>query len=161
MTQDVQVCVNARLDFFTKYYSVPAPMVPEVDAFVHQLYELAERSANAMEFEQGFATELSARFNGLLPRLQPVAQQLTPQQQEQARQNYQQMRQERGESLADDVASEFADDVAMKMESEMIAGARKRMIEDGTFGQYTRATNAVEDAQYLGGFLGRLFKRKK
>ena len=40
MQQDVLICVNARLDFFGKYYAVPQALQPEVDSFVAQLREL-------------------------------------------------------------------------------------------------------------------------
>lgn len=50
MQQDVLICVNSRLDFFEKYYSVPEDLKPEVDTFIAQLKDLGERSPDATSF---------------------------------------------------------------------------------------------------------------
>jgi len=51
--------------------------------------------------------------------------------------------------------------VQMKVESDTIAALRQNMINQGTYDDYTRATNAVDDVQRIGGFLGRLFGKKR
>ncbi len=161
MTEDVKLCIDSRVDFFTKYYSVPQELRGEVDAFVLGMYDLAGQCQNATEFESKFAaSELSGRFTGLLTRCTPIPQQLTAQQQAAAKQTYQQMRRENGESLAKDIAKEFATDVQMRAEEDLIAATRKKMIREGTYDEYTKASNVADDAQWLGGFLGKLFKKK-
>lgn len=161
MTQDVKLSVDTRLDFFTKYYSVPQELRGEVDAFVLDMYALAEGCANAAEFESKFAaSSLAGRFNGLLIRCTPVPQQLTAQQQAAAKQTYKELRKENGDSLAKDIAKEFATDVQMRAEEDLIAATRKKMIREGTFDEYTKASNVADDAQWLGGMLKKWFGKK-
>ncbi len=161
MQQDVLVCVNARLDFFEKYYSVPEAMKPEVDRFVARLNELAERSADAVSFEAEFASSgLSAEFNALLPRLTPVAQKMTAEQKAYSKQVRTEVLGQTPEQLAKDIVNDVADTIMVEAEEELIARRRREMTEAGVFDDYTRATNLVEDVGIVGRFFKSLFGKK-
>lgn len=161
MQQDVLICVNARLDFFGKYYAVPQALQPEVDSFVAQLRELGERSGDAAAFEAEFAVSgLSDRFNALLPRLTPIAQQMTAEQQQYSRQVRREVLGESAGRVVKDIAADVADTIAVEAQEEVIAQGRKRMIEEGVFDDYTKATNVMEDVGIVGRFFKGLFGKK-
>ena len=161
MQQDVLVCVNARLDFFEKYYSVPEAMKPEVDSFVAELQELGEHCTDAASFESAFASSgLSARFNALLPRLTPVAQKMTAEQKAYSKQVRTEVLGQTPEQLAKDIVNDVADTIMVEAEEELIARRRREMTEAGVFDDYTRATNLVEDVGIVGKFFKGLFGKK-
>ena len=58
-----------------------------------------------------------------------------------------------------DAVRDVADGIRISAESEMIKQNRDRMIADGTFDDYTRATNATSDARDLFGFIKRRLKK--
>ncbi len=158
MRADVKACVDARLQFFGTYMQVPEALRASHNEFCRQTIVLGEQSPDAAWFEQQFqANGLSQWFNDLVSRCTPINVAPTPEQKKASRQMAWEMHKD---TLAKDVAAEFVDDAAMKLESDVIAAGRERMIQQGTFAEYTRATNAVEDAHRLGGFLGKLFKKK-
>ena len=49
----------------------------------------------------------------------------------------------------------------MEMESETHSMTRKMMIEEGVYDDCTRATNVIEDIGWIGGMVGKFFKKKK
>lgn len=161
MQQDVLVCVNARLDFFEKYYTVPDGMRAEVDSFIAQVNALGERSADAGAFEAEFASSgLSAQFNAMLPKLTPVAQKMTAEQKAYSKQVRTEVLGQTPEQLAKDIVNDVADTIMVEAEEELIARRRREMTEAGVFDDYTRATNLVEDVGIVGKFFKGLFGKK-
>ena len=162
MQQDVLICVNARLDFFKTYYSVPAAMQAEVDGFIAELTALGECSADAAAFEAAFVSSgLSDRFNALLPRLSPVAQTMTQEQKAYSKEVMQEMGMLDKGQILKDVAADVADTVMVEANEEMISQRRKAMIETGVFDEYTKASNLADDVGIAGKFLKGLFGKKK
>ena len=158
MKEDVKICVSSRVDFFDKYYDVPADMTAEVEDFKNKVIDLGERSADAQSFEADFASMgLSDEFMALLPKCTPKAMQMTQEQKARSKQIYKEMREERGESLFGDIVKDIGDSAMVELKEEMIARDRKAMIEDGVYDEYTKATNAIDDV----GFIAGLFKKKK
>ena len=156
MDAGILQCVNARLDFFTQYVTVPAAVQPEVDAFKQDIMALGESSADAADFEAKFAANgLSDRFNALVPKCTPVAQEMTAEQKEYSKQVYREMYSK--EDMMKDIAKDVADTVAVEAEEEMIAANRRARIAAGVDDEYNRVTNQIEDAKTIGG----LFKKKK
>ena len=49
----------------------------------------------------------------------------------------------------------------LEVEEELIVQGRKAMIESGTFDEFTRVSNVVEDGKNLFGFVKGLFGKKK
>ncbi len=78
MNDYIKQCVNSRVDFFNKYYTVPAELKPEVEAFINEINKLGDAATDAVDFENKFASsELSERFNSLLTRCIPKAYNMT------------------------------------------------------------------------------------
>jgi len=162
MTEDVKSCVLTRENFFEQYYTVPEDVKPEVQAFVAQLRALGEASSDAAAFESAFASNgLSDKFNSLLMKCTPKPITMTAEQQAYSKQVAKDLYKENGGNLAKDIASDAADTLAVEAKEELIAQSRKAMIKAGTFDDYTRASNMVEDAGILGGFVKKLFGKKK
>ena len=162
MKQDVLLCVNARLDFFNKYYTVPEAMQAEVDDFISKIKELGENSADSTAFEAAFTSSgLSAQFNAILPRLTPVPQSMTEEQKQYSKQVRKEVLGQTKGQLVKDIATDLADTVMVEANEEMIAQHREQMIDAGVFDEYTKVSNAVDNAGILGGFIKGLFGKKK
>lgn len=156
----VQQCVNTRLDFFSKYVTVPEAVQPEVNAFVQEITALGEACADSAEFEAKFAANgLSDRFNGLVSRCTPIAQEMTAEQKAYSKQVYSEMYSK--EDMLKDIAKDAADTVMVEAEEEMIARNRRARVAAGVDDEYNRVTNQIEDAKTIGGWIGGLFKKKK
>ena len=161
MREDVKISVSARLDMFDKYYTVSDDVKPEVDAFVSEVTALGERSGDTAAFEAEFVSSgLSERFNNLLVRCTPKPYRMTDAEKANVKQVKQEMAAENPGGLVKDIAADVTDSLLMKAESDMIAKGRKDMINAGVFDEYTKATNAVEDAGWLAKKLGKLFGKK-
>ena len=63
--------------------------------------------------------------------------------------------------IAKDIAKDVVDTIAVEAKEEAHAIKRKVMIEAGVFDEYTRVSNAIDDAGRVGKFIGGLFKKKK
>ncbi|MBR5809305.1 MAG: hypothetical protein IKY39_04325 [Clostridia bacterium] len=162
MHADVKICVSSRVDFFAQYYDVPPQVQPEVDEFIAQVQALGERSADAQQFEAEFVSSgLSDRFTAILPKCTPKAVAMTEEQKAYSKQVRQEMWQEQKGQIAKDVVKDVAQSVAMRAESDAMQARRRAMSEAGVLDEYTRASNAVDDAGYVAGFLSKLFKKKK
>ena len=160
MVEEVRQCVQVRLDFFEKYFTIPAGIQGTVDGFVRDMQALGERCSNAGEFEGAFvSTGLSDRFNALVPQCTPKAVEVSQQDQQYAQQVAQEMRKERRSHLGKTIARDVVETIQMEAESELMAQNRRRMAEEGTLDEYTKASNAVDDAKIVGGFFKRLFKK--
>ena len=78
MNDYIKQCVNSRVDFFDKYYTVPSELKPEVEAFINEINQLGDAATDAVDFENKFASSgLSERFNSLLTRCIPKAYNMT------------------------------------------------------------------------------------
>ena len=162
MREDVKACVEARVNFFGQYYEVPPTVQPEVDAFVAQVQELGEQSADAQQFEAAFAsTGLSDRFNAILPKCTPKAFEATAEQKEYSKQVRREMWEEQKAQIGQDILDDVTESAMMRAESDAQQQTRRAMSEAGVLDDYTRASNAVEYATEAGGFLAKLFKKKK
>jgi len=160
MNADVKICVDARVDFFDKYYCVPAEMSAEVGAFVNEVTALGERCSDAAEFESSFVSEgLSDRFNQILPRCTPKAVEMTAEQKAYSEQVRKEMEKDR--NIMKEIAAEAADTAMMEAESEMIAMRRQARIEAGVDDEYNQFTNAVEDGKSLFGMLRNKFRKNR
>lgn len=59
--------------------------------------------------------------------------------------------------IASDIAQEAAETATLHAKDELIAENRKRMIKEGVFDEYTRASNVASDIENIFGF----FKKRK
>ena len=162
MREDVLICVKAREDFFEKYYSVPEEMKEEVSGFISQLYSLGESAESVASFEDSFIkTGLSDKLTDLITRCSPKPQNMTAEEKQYSEKVEKGLHEESGRSLAKEVMADAVDTINVEVEEESIALGRQVMIESGVFDDYTRATNVVEDAGLLFGFLKKKFGKKK
>ena len=162
MRDDVKVCVSARVDFFSKYYDIPQSVQTEVDAFISDIKALGERCTDAQQFESEFVSSgLSNRFNAILPNCTPKAMPVTMEQKAYSRQVRREMWHEQRGQIAEDILTDVTESVTMRIESDSMQARRRAMSDAGVLDDYTRATNAVEDAGRLAGFFRNKFGKKK
>lgn len=162
MNENVKISVNARVDFFDKYYTVPQGVMPEVQAFISEINALGEGCGDCQEFEAEFVSSgLSDKFNSLLTRCTPRAYQMTKEEKQFAKETAKQMAKENRSEIIKHEFNEVADHIMVEAEEELIAQKRKIMIEQGVYDEYTRASNYIDMAQDATSFLGGLFKKKK
>lgn len=137
-------------------------MKSEFDAFKNDLLSLEESGADSQVFETAFISSgLRDRYNGLLTRCTPKPYEMTEADKATSKEVRKQMFEENKGQIAKDIVSDVADYVMMKAESGLIAKSRKAMIESGSFDEYTRAANAVEDIGWFAKSIGKLLGKNK
>ena len=162
MTAEVKKCVDARLNLFEQYYTVPASLQGEVDAFTAAINRLGEASSSAAEFESAFAiSPLQQQFNAILPRLSPKPYKMTQEDKANSRRVMKDILREDKEQIVSGAVMDAANTVKIEAESAAISQAREAMIQNDTLDDFTRASNMVQDAKNLFGFLGKKFGKKK
>ena len=78
MVDEVKTCVDAKINFFEEYFSVPDDLKSEMDMFIKDTQALGEQCSSASEFEQQFSTsELLNRFNTLVSKCTAKAKKMT------------------------------------------------------------------------------------
>lgn len=161
MVADVKTCVDIRVNFFDQYYIVPADLQGEVNAFIREMTELGEKSADSSVFEKSFvSTGLSDRFNNLLVKCTPKAYNMNQQEKSESKKVFKKMLAEDKERIATDLLDDVADSAQMMAESELISRSRQQMVQEGVLDEYTRATNYVDFGKDVIGFFGKKFKKK-
>ena len=162
MDSSVMQCIQMRIDFFEKYYSVPEQLKPEVDAFIEEMKSLGEQSFDAQDFEAKFAMSgFQDRLNSLIMRCTPKPYKMTEEEKAASKATAQQIFEEDRERIRKEGVEEAVDYAAVMAEEEFSALKRQAMIETGVYDEYTRASNAIDIAKNAGGFLGKIFKKKK
>ena len=161
MTDDVKKCIDLRIDYLHQYFTIPQNIEPEINCFIKNMADLGEQCTDAAEFEQRFSAEgLSNQFNAILPKCTPRPVRMTKEHRKHSREVAKEMlRENRGEIIRD-VIKDTADYARLEAESEFYARNRERMIENGTFDDYTRSVNAADAAGRLFRFLGGKFRKK-
>lgn len=156
MTEEVKLCVNARTEFFGKYMTVPPALQPELDSFLERITALGETSANAAAFEQQFqATGLMDTFNSLVTRCTPQTYRMIQEDKAYSRQVAKEIFAEDRGRILKEAGLELLESVEMKVESDFNAERIRQMSDAGVLDEYTKASNAVEDA----GIIARFFKK--
>lgn len=160
MQDDVKKCVDARLNFFDEYYTVPQSIQGEVDSFIKQMTVLGEGCANATAFEEKFvSTGLSDKFNTILPKCTPKTVRMTKEQKQQSRKYAKEILHENKEELIASTVKNVADMAVTKAKGELINANRDRMIENNTMDDYSRAHNYVTSAEEVVRFFKKKFKK--
>ena len=162
MLDEIKTCVSARTDFFGKYMVVPAELQPELDRFLSDINALGESSASAAEFEQKFQSSgLSDTFNLLVSRCSPQAYQMTAEDKAYAKQTAKEIFREDKNRILKETVNDVLEGVALKMESDVNSARIKQMSEDGALDEYTKASNAADDAGRLGRMIRNWFGKRK
>lgn len=161
MNPEVKPSVDARINMFQQYLDVPAGMQPQVDAFVKKITELGEQSASAAAFEAEFAASgLSDEFNSIIPQCVPKAVPVSQEWQDEAAATRKEMMKEFRKDLMQHEIESAGEMAEQTLKDGAIRTKREAMIASGTFDEYTRISNTVEDAQIAGGFLKKMFRKK-
>ena len=160
MKDDVKRCVDMRVNFFEEYYTVPEEILGEKDEFVRTINALGEECENSAVFEERFLQSgLYESFNGIIVRCVPKRRRLTKEEKAQTKKAVKQMLAENKGQIAKEILSDVADAAKTEAQSEILKKSREKMIEDDTYGEYTRTKNKIEDAAGLAGFLFKKFKK--
>lgn len=167
MKDDIKPCVDVRLNMFRDYLEVPESVAEEYRNFEAKMLSVAEESSSATEFESHFQAEgLQDEFNSIVTKCTPKAVKMTAQQEEDSRNMAKEMvfgtsdNAGAAKGLAKMVIKDAADIATTELHQEVLAQNRKRMIEEGTFDDYTRASNTLDNAVAAGKIIGKLFRKK-
>ena len=145
MLDEVKNCVDAKINFFEEYFSVPDDLKSEMDMFIKDTQALGEKCSSASEFEQQFsASELLNRFNTLVSKCTPKAKKMTKEEKIQSMKITKDILYENRDELAKDALKEASNRIINDKRDEMIEKNRKRMIENGNYDDYTRTRNKFQ-----------------
>ena len=159
MVDEVKTCVDAKINFFEDYFSVPDDLKSEMDIFIKDTQALGEQCISASEFEQQFsASELLNRFNTLVSKCTPKAKKMTKEEKIQSMKITKDILYENRDELAKDALKEASNRIINDKRDEMIEKNRKRMIEKGTYAEYTIRRNKINS---IADFLEKIFNKKK
>lgn len=166
MDSGVRACVDAKRDVFRQYFDVPEEVQAELEILFGKIEALGEQASDAMNFEAKFAAQFQEEYNGFFLRCTPRAVPMTAEQLAESKRLENEMMYGTNDPAkiklmkASIAAKDIAEMAATELEQEAISMSRRAMIEAGTFDDYTRASNKVDDAVRLGKAIGGLFKKK-
>ena len=163
MIDEIQKCVDAKVNFFDQYYTIPQEVQGEVDAFISETSLLGNSCNSATEFEEKFVSSgLSAKFTAILPKCTPKSVKMTKEQKQYSRKVAKEIIMEnKDELIVDNILEHVETDIRVGVRGYVARESRERMIEDGTFAEHTITKNIIEDTGRLAGFLKNKFKKKK
>ena len=159
MLDEVKNCVDAKVNFFEDYFSVPDDLKSEMDMFIKDTQALAEKCSSASEFEQQFSTsELLNRFNTLVSKCTPKAKKMTKEEKKQSVKIAKDILYENRAEIAKDTLKDTANRIINDKRDDMLTKNRERMIEEGTYADYTIRRNKINSIR---DFLEKIFNKKK
>ena len=159
MLDEVKTCVDAKINFFEEYFSVPDDLKSEMDMFIKDTQALGEQCSSASEFEQQFSTsELLNRFNTLVSKCTPKAKKMTKEEKKQSVKIAKDILYENRAEIAKDTLKDTANRIINDKRDEMLTKNREKMIEEGTYADYTIRRNKINSIR---DFLEKIFNKKK
>ena len=159
MVDEVKNCVDAKINFFEDYFSVPDDLKSEMDMFIKDTQALGEQCSSASEFEQQFSTsELLNRFNTLVSKCTPKAKKMTKEEKKQSVKIAKDILYENRAEIAKDTLKDTANRIINDKRDEMLTKNREKMIEEGTYADYTIRRNKINSIR---DFLEKIFNKKK
>lgn len=159
MLDEVKNCVDAKINFFEDYFSVPDDLKSEMDMFIKDTQALGEKCSSASEFEQQFSTsELLNRFNTLVSKCTPKAKKMTKEEKKQSVKITKDILYENRAEIAKDTLKDTANRIINDKRDDMLTKNRERMIEEGTYADYTIRRNKINSIR---DFLEKIFNKKK
>ena len=159
MVDEVKTCVDAKINFFEDYFSVPDDLKSEMDMFIKDTQALGEQCSSASEFEQQFSTsELLNRFNTLVSKCTPKAKKMTKEEKKQSVKIAKDILYENRVEIAKDTLKDTANRIINDKRDEMLTKNREKMIEEGTYADYTIRRNKINTIR---DFLEKIFNKKK
>lgn len=163
MIDEIKKCVDARVNFFDEYYTIPQEVQGEVDTFISETNLLGNSCNSATEFEEKFvSTGLSDKFTAILPKCTPKSVKMTKEQKQYSRKVAKEIIMEnKDELIVDNILEHVERDVRVGVETYVATESREQMIENDTFADYTITNNIIDDTGRLAHFLKNKFKKKK
>ena len=159
MVDEVKTCVDAKINFFEEYFSVTDDLKSEMDMFIKDTQALGEQCSSASEFEQQFSTsELLNRFNTLVSKCTPKAKKMTKEEKKQSVKIAKDILYENRAEIAKDALKDTANRIINDKRDEMLTKNREKMIEEGTYADYTIRRNKINSIR---DFLEKIFNKKK
>lgn len=159
MLDEVKNCVDAKINFFEDYFSVPDDLKSEMDMFIKDTQALGEKCSSVSEFEQQFSTsELLNRFNTLVSKCTPKAKKMTKEEKKQSVKIAKDILYENRAEIAKDTLKDTANRIINDKRDDMLTKNRERMIEEGTYADYTIRRNKINSIR---DFLEKIFNKKK
>ena len=159
MLDEVKNCVDAKINFFEEYFSVPDDLKSEMDMFIKDTQALGEKCSSASEFEQQFSTsELLNRFNTLVSKCTPKSKKMTKEEKKQSVKIAKDILYENRAEIAKDTLKDTANRIINDKRDDMLTKNRERMIEEGTYADYTIRRNKINSIR---DFLEKIFNKKK
>ena len=159
MVDEVKTCVDAKINFFEEYFSVPDDLKSEMDMFIKDTQALGEKCSSASEFEQQFSSsELLNRFNTLVSKCTPKAKKMTKEEKKQSVKIAKDILYENRAEIAKDTLKDTANRIINDKRDDMLTKNRERMIEEGTYADYTIRRNKINSIR---DFLEKIFNKKK
>lgn len=159
MLDEVKNCVDAKINFFEDYFSVPDDLKSEMDMFIKDTQALGEKCSSASEFEQQFSTsELLNRFNTLVSKCTPKAKKMTKEEKKQSAKIAKDILYGNRAEIAKDTLKDTANRIINDKRDDMLTKNRERMIEEGTYADYTIRRNKINSIR---DFLEKIFNKKK
>ena len=159
MVDEVKTCVDAKINFFEEYFSVTDDLKSEMDMFIKDTQALGEQCSSASEFEQQFSTsELLNRFNTLVSKCTPKAKKMTKEEKKQSVKIAKDILYENRAEIAKDTLKDTANRIINDKRDDMLTKNRERMIEEGTYADYTIRRNKINSIR---DFLEKIFNKKK
>lgn len=159
MLDEVKTCVDAKINFFEEYFSVPDDLKSEMDMFIKDTKALGEQCSSTSEFEQQFSTsELLNRFNTLVSKCTPKAKKMTKEEKKQSVKIAKDILYENRAEIAKDALKDTANRIINDKRDEMLTKNREKMIEEGTYADYTIRRNKINSIR---DFLEKIFNKKK
>ena len=159
MLDEVKNCVDAKINFFEDYFSVPDDLKSEMDMFIKDTQALGEKCSSASEFEQQFSTsELLNRFNTLVSKCTPKAKKMTKEEKKQSVKIAKDILYENRAEIAKDTLKDTSNRIINDKRDDMLTKNRERMIEEGTYADYTIRRNKINSIR---DFLEKIFNKKK
>lgn len=167
MKDDIRTCVDAKINVFKEYFDIPETVRSDLESLFEKIEALGDNCSDVMDFEGRFLQELQQEYNMMFMKITPKARPMTDEEKAESERLSMELQYGTDDPVevrkmkAKAALKEAADMAQTEAEQEMISMRRKTMIESGTFDDYTRMTNAVEDAKIAGKLLGGLFRKKK
>ncbi len=160
MRDDIKTYVDAKVNYFEQYFTIPESAQEEFQQFADAVNALGESCSDAMDFESRYMSEgLMDKFTALITKCQPKAVQISQADQAYADQIAAEMKKEFKRDSAKHAAKGVLDTIRIEAESEFRRRRREEMIEAGTFDEWNRTTNKIDDAGRVLQGLGRLLKK--
>ena len=161
MLEEVKKCVDTKINFFDEYFTIPQNMQIEFNRFCEKITTLGEQCGSATEFEEKFvSTGLSDQFNAILPKCTPKSRKMTSEEKQQSKKLVKEMISENKKEILTDALTDAAERVGTATKDELLKKSREKMIEDGSYADYTITKNRFEDAGRLVNFFKNKFKKQ-